>query len=72
LPPRPSASGVQQRPTRRSVGRIAAAQTGFIAETSSALARRLGYQSEAAFSRAFKRMMGVSPASIRRAARLNP
>jgi len=29
-------------------------------------AQRLGYQSEAAFSRAFKRLMGVSPSSIRR------
>ena len=30
------------------------------------LASRLGYQSEAAFSRAFKRFMGVSPGAIRR------
>ncbi len=30
------------------------------------LAHRLGYQSEAAFSRAFKRFMGVSPGSVRR------
>jgi AraC-like DNA-binding protein len=30
------------------------------------LASRLGYQSEAAFSRAFKRFVGVSPGSIRR------
>ena len=30
------------------------------------LALRLGYQSEAAFSRAFKRYMGVSPGSVRR------
>jgi AraC-like DNA-binding protein len=30
------------------------------------IARRLGYQSEAAFSRAFKRFIGVSPGSIRR------
>jgi AraC-like DNA-binding protein len=30
------------------------------------LALRLGYQSEAAFSRAFKRNFGVSPGSIRR------
>ena len=29
------------------------------------LAGRLGYQSEAAFSRAFKRVVGVSPGSIR-------
>jgi AraC-like DNA-binding protein len=30
------------------------------------LADRLGYQSEAAFSRAFKRFIGVSPGAIRR------
>ena len=30
------------------------------------LAGRLGYQSEAAFSRAFKRFMGVSPGAVRR------
>ncbi len=30
------------------------------------LAHRLGYQSEAAFSRAFKRVVGVSPGSLRR------
>lgn len=32
------------------------------------LARRLGYESEAAFSRAFKRFIGVSPGAARRAA----
>lgn len=32
------------------------------------LASRLGYQSEAAFSRAFKRFTGVSPGAVRRAA----
>jgi AraC-like DNA-binding protein len=30
------------------------------------LASRLGYQSEAAFSRAFKRFLGVSPGAVRR------
>ena len=30
------------------------------------LARRLAYQSEAAFSRAFRRSIGVSPGTIRR------
>jgi AraC-like DNA-binding protein len=30
------------------------------------LAMRLGYQFEAAFSRAFKRIVGVSPAAARR------
>jgi AraC-like DNA-binding protein len=32
------------------------------------LADRLGYQSEAAFSRAFKRIIGVSPGAIRKIA----
>ena len=32
------------------------------------LADRLGYRSEAAFSRAFKRIIGVSPGSIRKSA----
>jgi AraC-like DNA-binding protein len=32
------------------------------------MASRVGYQSEAAFSRAFKRFMGVSPGSVRRRA----
>lgn len=32
------------------------------------LARRLGYRSEAAFARAFKRVVGVPPGSVRRAA----
>lgn len=32
------------------------------------LAARLGYQSEAAFSRAFKRVMGIAPGSVRRRA----
>ena len=35
------------------------------------LSSRLGYQSEAAFSRAFKRFMGVSPGAVRRSAREN-
>ena len=30
------------------------------------LADRVGYQSEAAFSRAFKRFIGVSPGAVRR------
>jgi AraC-like DNA-binding protein len=30
------------------------------------LAQRLGYDSEAAFSRAFKRFVGVSPGAVRR------
>jgi AraC-like DNA-binding protein len=32
----------------------------------SELASRLGYQSEAAFSRAFKRFIGISPGAARR------
>lgn len=35
------------------------------------LARRLGYQSEAAFSRAFKRFIGISPGAVRRKAAAN-
>ena len=37
-------------------------------EPLSVVASRLGYQSEAAFCRAFKRMFGVPPGSVRRAA----
>ena len=36
------------------------------------LATRLGYDSEAAFSRAFKRLMGVSPGAVRRATARHP
>jgi AraC-like DNA-binding protein len=32
----------------------------------SELASRLGYESEAAFSRAFKRFIGVAPGAVRR------
>jgi AraC-like DNA-binding protein len=34
--------------------------------TASEAARRLGYASEAAFNRAFKRLVGVPPGSVRR------
>jgi AraC-like DNA-binding protein len=34
------------------------------------LASRLGYQSEAAFARAFKRVMGVAPGSVKRGGHL--
>ena len=34
------------------------------------LANRLGYRSEAAFSRAFKRFIGVSPGAARRTAQI--
>ncbi|MDA4845640.1 AraC family transcriptional regulator [Hoeflea poritis] len=37
-----------------------------------ALARQMGYQSEAAFSRAFKRMFGMPPGKVRRAPPLVP
>ena len=37
--------------------------------TLAALANTLGYDSEAAFSRAFKRIMGVSPGTARRTTR---
>jgi AraC-like DNA-binding protein len=36
--------------------------------TLSELAGRLGYESDAAFSRAFKRFVGVSPGAIKRRA----
>ncbi len=46
--------------------------SGLLAEGSTkvaVVARNVGYESEAAFSRAFKRLVGVSPAQWRRAAR---
>jgi AraC-like DNA-binding protein len=36
------------------------------------IALRLGYQSEAAFSRAFKRFMGLSPGAVRRSSTSAP
>ncbi|WP_321574239.1 helix-turn-helix transcriptional regulator [Paraburkholderia franconis] len=36
------------------------------------LAMRLGYDSDAAFSRAFKRIVGVAPGAVRRNARMQP
>jgi AraC-like DNA-binding protein len=36
------------------------------------LATRLGYDSDAAFSRAFKRIVGVAPGAVRRNARMQP
>jgi AraC-like DNA-binding protein len=36
------------------------------------LAERFGYQSEAAFSRAFKRVFGVSPGSVRQTSKASP
>lgn len=44
---------------------VAMSRAGFAAPLSE-LAPRLGYKSEAAFSRAFKRFMGVAPGGIRR------
>lgn len=48
--------------------RMLVARTSLVEDgvTLGELAPRLGYQSEAAFSRAFKRFMGVSPGSVRR------
>jgi AraC-like DNA-binding protein len=40
--------------------------------TAGELARRLGYRSEAAFARAFKRVIGVPPGAVRRRAALEP
>jgi AraC-like DNA-binding protein len=47
---------------------LARAQLLETSDPLSVLADRLGYQSEAAFSRAFKRVFGVSPGSLRHAA----
>lgn len=44
---------------------LARAQLRETSDSLAVLADRFGYQSEAAFSRAFKRMFGVSPGSIR-------
>ena len=41
-------------------------------EPLSVIAIRVGYQSEAAFSRAFKRVIGVSPGSVRRSRESSP
>ncbi len=48
--------------------RLARAQLAESSSPLSVLAERLGYQSEAAFCRAFKREFGVSPGSLRRTA----
>ena len=47
---------------------LARAQLLETSDSLSVLADRLGYQSEAAFSRAFKRVFGVPPGSLRHAA----
>jgi len=44
---------------------LARAQLMETSDSLAVLAKRLGYQSEAAFSRAFKRVFGVSPGSVR-------
>ena len=49
---------------------LARAQLLETADPLAVLADRLGYQSEAAFSRAFKRVFGVSPGSIRKPGRV--
>ena len=48
---------------------LARAQLVDTADSLATLSDRLGYQSEAAFSRAFKRVFGVSPGSMRQATR---
>ena len=52
---------------RMQVARGALAEDG---ATIAAVAERLGYRSEAAFARAFKRVTGTPPGAVRRAARL--
>ena len=47
---------------------LARAQLQETSDTLAVLAERLGYQSEAAFCRAFKRVFGVPPGSVRHAA----
>jgi AraC-like DNA-binding protein len=47
---------------------LARVQLQETSESLSVLADRLGYQSEAAFCRAFKRVFGVSPGSVRQGA----
>jgi AraC-like DNA-binding protein len=47
----------------------------YLRETSDPLARiaeRIGYESEAAFCRAFKRMFGVPPGSVRQSGETAP
>jgi len=51
---------------RMQLGRMQLQETS---DSLTVLAERLGYQSEAAFCRAFKRMFGVSPGSVRKVAR---
>lgn len=52
--------------------RLARAELRDTTDPLSVLASRLGYQSEAAFCRAFKRVFGVPPGSVRRAAGPSP
>ena len=54
--------------------RMGVAQTALREEdvTVAELAHRLGYQSEAAFARAFKRVVGVAPGAARRGLELAP
>jgi AraC-like DNA-binding protein len=51
---------------RMQVARAALADEG---ATVAELADRLGYRSEAAFARAFKRVIGMPPGAVKRAAR---
>ncbi|MFC1747947.1 AraC family transcriptional regulator [Pseudomonadota bacterium] len=51
---------------------LARAQLQETSDSLAVLADRLGYQSEAAFCRAFKRVFGVSPGSVRHSAQSSP
>jgi AraC-like DNA-binding protein len=63
-------------PVMRYVGRwrmhLAVSALTDEAVTLGEVAHRLGYRSEAAFSRAFKRIIGVSPGAVRRTRQLTP
>lgn len=50
---------------------LARAQLKETSDSLSVIADRLGYQSEAAFCRAFKRVFGVSPGRVRLAEKSN-
>jgi len=47
---------------------LAAQELGKASVSTGAVAATVGYQSEAAFQRAFKKRMGITPAALRRAA----
>ena len=51
---------------------LAAVALGTRAQPGAALADRFGYRSEAAFARAFKRVVGSPPGAVRRAGPVEP